>query len=76
MHPNEYAALRQGAQPLELLTEDEAAQRLRVSRRHLQRLVELGEGPPRTRLGDRRIAYPLDGLIAWVQQRTTAAKAA
>jgi hypothetical protein len=54
----------------ELLTEAEAAGRLRVSQRHLQRLVELGEGPPRTRLGDRRIAYPVDGLTAWVRHRT------
>lgn len=60
----------------ELLTEAEAAKRLRVSQRHLQRLVEVGEGPPRTKLGDRRVAYPLDGLIEWVRRRTTPAKAA
>jgi predicted DNA-binding transcriptional regulator AlpA len=60
------------AAAFELLTEAEAAERLRVSQRHLQRLVELGEGPPRTRLGDRRIAYPLDGLTAWVRHRTNA----
>jgi predicted DNA-binding transcriptional regulator AlpA len=63
------------APPFELLTEAEAAKRLRISQRHLQRLVEIGEGPPRTRLGDRRVAYPLDGLTAWVRQRTSTAEA-
>ena len=55
-----------------LLTEREAAQRLRVSQRHLQRLAEVGDGPPRVQLGQRRIAYPLDGLVEWVRQRTSA----
>ena len=73
MHPHEHEGINSTPQPqpFELLTEAEAARRLRVSQRHLQRLVELGEGPPRTRLGDRRVAYPLDGLITWVRQRTT-----
>jgi predicted DNA-binding transcriptional regulator AlpA len=57
-------------QKFELLTELEAAKRLRISQRQLQRLVELGQGPPRTKLGRRRIAYPLDGLTAWVKERT------
>jgi len=59
-------------QSFELLTEAEAAEWLRVSPRHLQRLADLGEGPPRTRLGERRIAYPVEGLAAWVRQRTSA----
>jgi predicted DNA-binding transcriptional regulator AlpA len=59
-----------------LLLEREVAERLRISPRHLQRLNEIGEGPPRVRLGDRRVAYPENGLDAWVQQRTTTPKAA
>jgi len=74
MNPHECEQTQQP--PFELLTEDEAARKLRVSRRHLQRLVELGEGPPRVRLGPRRIAYPVDGLVAWITRRTIAAKAA
>jgi predicted DNA-binding transcriptional regulator AlpA len=61
---------------IDLLTEAEAAEALRISQRHLQRLNELGEGPPRTRLGERRIAYPRDGLTEWVRHRTSATKPA
>ncbi len=68
----EKASSRQHQPPFELLTEVEAAELLRISPSHLKRLVDLGEGPPRTKLGDRRIAYPLDGLTAWVRHRTTA----
>ena len=59
-----------------LLLENEVAERLRISERHLQRLNQLGEGPPRVKLGERRVAYPEDGLNAWIQQRTTTPKAA
>src|SRR5690242_3563725 len=58
--------MKQRIEPIELLTEAETAEVLRISQRHLQRLNELGEGPPRTRLGERRIAYPRAGLIAWI----------
>ena len=47
---------------------------LRVSQRHLQRLKEQGDGPPRTRLGERRIAYPRAGLVAWINERTSTAE--
>jgi predicted DNA-binding transcriptional regulator AlpA len=63
--------LKESPKTLDLLTEPEAAKLLRVSQRHLQRLVHLGEGPPRVILGERRIAYPKNGLIAWTEQRTT-----
>jgi hypothetical protein len=78
MNPHEYDATTgtPPAQPFELLTQAAAAKLLGVSLRHLQRLDELGEGPPRTRLGERRIAYLKQGLFAWVQQRTTTATAA
>ncbi len=59
---------------LELLTEAEAARSLRVSQRHLQRLVARGVGPPRVRLGERRVAYPKAGLLAWIAERTTCEK--
>ncbi len=78
MHPHEYELIQAASQPqgLDLLTKLETAKALRISTRHLERLEELGEGPPRVRLGERRIAYPRAGLLAWVQQRTTAPKAA
>jgi hypothetical protein len=71
MHPSEYERLKQAAQPemFALLTEAEAAKRLTISQRTLQRLAYRGEGPPRIRLG-KRVTYPLDGLIAWARQRT------
>ena len=66
--PPAIAALR--GMPFQFLTEPEAAECLRVSQRHLQRLVETGEGPPRTRLGERRVVYPLGDLIEWARKRT------
>ena len=75
MHPSEYAMVAQGSFRA-LLTKSETAKRLRVSERHLDRLHELGQGPPRVQLGARRVAYSDDALIAWVAERTSAAKAA
>jgi predicted DNA-binding transcriptional regulator AlpA len=74
MHPQEHERLQQ--QQIDLLTQTEAAKALRISLRQLQRLDELGEGPPRTRLSERRVAYPRAGLIAWVNERTDTLKAA
>ena len=71
MHPQDYATIIDG--DFTLLTKPEAAQRLRISERHLDRLHEFGRGPPRVQLGERRIAYPLDGLIGWVKQHTSPA---
>ena len=62
------------SQEFELLTQAEAAKLLRVSQRHLQRLEERELGPPRTNLGERRIAYPKHRLLAWVRQHTTIPK--
>jgi excisionase family DNA binding protein len=71
MHPHQYAEFKDDPVELDLLTEKEAAQLLRVSRRHLQRLVHIGQGPPRVTLGERRVAYPRAGLARWVAARTT-----
>ncbi len=56
---------------IDLMTQAEVAKALRISQRQLQRLEQLGDGPPKTRLGDRRIAYPRAGLIAWLNERTS-----
>jgi predicted DNA-binding transcriptional regulator AlpA len=56
-----------------LRTQKEAANRLRMSLRQLQRLEKRGEGPPRTMLGDRRVGYTDHGLATWVERRTTSA---
>jgi predicted DNA-binding transcriptional regulator AlpA len=74
MHPHEYDETKgtPHAQPFEVLTQAEAAKLLGVSQRHLQRLEEIGAGPPRTRLGERRIAYLKQGSVAWALHRTTA----
>jgi hypothetical protein len=53
-----------------IYTQKEAAGRLRVSQRHLQRLEKRGQGPPRTNLGDRTFGYTNYGLAAWVRDRT------
>ncbi len=56
---------------IDLMTQAEVAKALRISQRQLQRLEQLGDGPPKTRLGDRRVAYPRAGLIAWLNERTS-----
>jgi|SRR5690348_13490635 predicted DNA-binding transcriptional regulator AlpA len=53
------------------LTEPEAACLLRLSRRTLQRLRNRADGPPFTRLGDRRLVYPTRHLLAWADGRRT-----
>lgn len=58
------------------LTESETAKTLRISARTLARWRVAGGGPPFTRLGARRIAYPLDGLKAWGAGRTFVSVAA
>jgi hypothetical protein len=39
------------------------------SGRYIANLDSLGKGPPRITIG-RRVAYPIQGLIAWLQKRT------
>jgi predicted DNA-binding transcriptional regulator AlpA len=63
-----------GTDPIELLTQREAADVLRISLRQLQRLEDAGDGPPRTRLSERRVAYPKAALAEWVRQRTALPK--
>ena len=56
-----------------LLDPNETARRLRCTRRHLERLVADGEGPPSVKLGRlRRFPEPL--LDKWILNRIEAAK--
>ena len=58
----------------DILTENEAARRARLSTRTLQRLAETGRGPPRIRLGLRRVGYWRTDLDAWLRASTIAPK--
>lgn len=60
----------------DVLTETEAARRARLSTRTLQRLAETGQGPPRIRLGIRRVGYWRTDLDAWLRASTTQPKRA
>jgi excisionase family DNA binding protein len=55
-------------EPGRLLTEDEAAEYLRVRPRTLQRWRQLGRGPRFTRAG-RRILYRLADLEAYLREQ-------
>lgn len=55
-----------------LLTLDEAADRLRVSRRHLATLRASGDGPPVIPIGRRRLIRA-GALQAWLAERERAA---
>jgi len=55
---------------MELLKEKQAAEALGVSKRTLQRWRFSGDGPPFTRIGPRRVAYPEAALAAWCEGRT------
>jgi hypothetical protein len=50
-----------------LLSEAEAAKRLRCSRACLRHWRTVGKGPPWIRLGDRLIRYPLTALLRWIE---------
>lgn len=56
----------------ELLDQREAEQITKLSIRTLQRLAEIGEGPPRIRLTQRRIAYRRKDLMRWIESRAAA----
>jgi excisionase family DNA binding protein len=58
-----------------LLDPNETARRLRCTRRHLERLVAQGEGPPSVRLGRLR-RFPESLLDAWIKEKVEALKAA
>jgi len=57
-----------------LLTEQDLAQRLQVSRRTLQRWRSAGTGPEFQRMGDRLIRYQESAVTRW--QRSNQAVAA
>jgi predicted DNA-binding transcriptional regulator AlpA len=52
-----------------LLTPQDAAQMLRVSRQHLARLRVEGGGPPFVKLSHRVVAYRPSDVEAWVAAR-------
>lgn len=55
------------AAPADLvLTDEEAARELRVSRRTLQRYRRHGGGPPYQRVGPRLVRYSLAEIRAWL----------
>lgn len=57
-----------------ILTQQEAADLLRMSVRQLQRLDEVGEFAPRIRLSTRRVGYWRRDCLAWAQSRTAPTK--
>lgn len=57
-------------------TEQEAAERLNISVRTLQRWRRIGGGPRFTRLGARRLGYQDEDLLAWAKGNTFATRAA
>lgn len=63
-------------QSMQFLDEDEAAARLKLSTRSLQRYRVIGGGPPFTRIGARKIAYSEQGIREWAEARTFPHKAA
>jgi predicted DNA-binding transcriptional regulator AlpA len=55
-----------------VLTRAEAAKFLSVSIPTLERWARENSGPPHVRLGIRRLGYPLDKLIAFIESRQAA----
>lgn len=49
---------------------------LGMSGRTLERLAEVGEGPPRVRLSARRVAYLRADVLEWLHARRAPVKAA
>jgi hypothetical protein len=41
-----------------------------LSEKYLANLDSLGQGPERVRIG-RQIAYPVDALVSWMEERST-----
>lgn len=58
------------------LTEIQTSERLRVTRRTLQRWRRDGGGPVYTRIGEWRIVYPEHGIEEWIEARTFPHRAA
>lgn len=58
-----------GSVPPAILSRDELAQVLRISRRTLDRYFTQGGGPPVISIGRRRL-YAWTSVVAWLEQRT------
>jgi len=52
---------------LEVLTKDEAAARVRITRRFLNKRIKAGEGPDVLHIG-RRVLVRSDALQAWLER--------
>lgn len=57
------------------LTEGNISKRFGIPSRTLQRWRVTGDGPPYTRIGPRRILYPVAAFEAWLSSRTYAHRA-
>lgn len=65
------SAAQMGARSL--LTTEEAAQVLRISKRTLARWRSIGEGPAPVRLGERRLVYRVADVLAFASADASAA---
>jgi predicted DNA-binding transcriptional regulator AlpA len=54
----------------EFLTKKEFARLCRCSERTIDRLLETGDGPPVTRLSERRVIFPGAPAREWLAHRT------
>jgi len=52
------------------LTKKELAKICRCSERTIDRLLETGDGPPVTRLSERRVIFPSAPVWEWLSHRT------
>ena len=62
--------------PAVYLTKKELAEYLKISERTADRMFAHGEGPPRTRIGARRIGYFKPAVDEWAASRTFRHRAA
>lgn len=69
MTPNAAAGSRPAAGPDDRLTEAEAAARVGVCIRTLQRYRATSTGPEWSRIGPRRIRYMRQDVDAWLQRQ-------
>jgi predicted DNA-binding transcriptional regulator AlpA len=53
-----------------MLTEKEVAAAINTSLSTLARMKRRGDAPPYIRVGARRLMYPLDALVRWIESRT------
>jgi predicted DNA-binding transcriptional regulator AlpA len=58
-----------GPDPYQVLTKVQTANALGCSTDTLDRLAARSEGPPRIRISERRIGYPLSGIRQWLADR-------